>query len=84
MKIKTNFINFSEVAYHNPVVAYLAYLSVIYLTTLSVAHNIWHQMTGWLMSNELERNWKEAVMVTFRILFQHLPGETEENHSWDS
>jgi hypothetical protein len=29
--------------------------------------------------NELERMWKEAVMVKFKVLYQHLPGGTEEN-----
>jgi hypothetical protein len=30
------------------------------------------------VSNELERMWKEAVVV--KVLSQHLPGGTEENH----
>jgi hypothetical protein len=30
------------------------------------------------MNNELERTWKEAVIVRFEILFWHLPGRTEE------
>jgi hypothetical protein len=35
------------------------------------------------MNNELERIWKEVVMAWFKVLFKHLPGETEENHdSW--
>jgi hypothetical protein len=32
------------------------------------------------MNNELERVWKEVVVAKFKILFQHLPGGTEENH----
>jgi hypothetical protein len=35
----------------------------IYLTTLSVAETIWHQMKGWYLNNELERMWKEAAMA---------------------
>jgi hypothetical protein len=31
------------------------------------------------MNNELERWWKEVAMAQFEILFQHLPGGTEEN-----
>jgi hypothetical protein len=32
-----------------------------------------------IMFHELERLWREALML-FKILSQHLPGETEENH----
>jgi hypothetical protein len=32
------------------------------------------------VNNELERMWKEAVMAKFKVLSQHLPGRTEENH----
>jgi hypothetical protein len=30
--------------------------------------------------NELERIWVEVAMAQFKVLFQHLPGRTEENH----
>jgi hypothetical protein len=30
--------------------------------------------------DELERIWKEAVMTQFKVLSQHLPGETDKNH----
>lgn len=33
-----------------------------------------------LMSNDLERMRKEAVMASFKALSQHLPGRTKENH----
>jgi hypothetical protein len=29
---------------------------------------------------ELERVWKEMVMTYLKVLSQHLPGGTEENH----
>jgi hypothetical protein len=32
------------------------------------------------MINELERIWKEAVMVQFKVLSWHLPGGIEETH----
>jgi hypothetical protein len=32
------------------------------------------------MNNELERIWKEVVMVEFKVLSQHVPGGTEEDH----
>jgi hypothetical protein len=34
------------------------------------------------MINELERRWKEAVVVQFKVglVSRHLPVETEENH----
>jgi hypothetical protein len=35
------------------------------------------------VNNELERMWKEAVMVYFEALSRHLPGGTEENHEND-
>jgi hypothetical protein len=33
-----------------------------------------------IMNDSLERMWKRAVMVYFKVLLQYLPGETEENH----
>jgi hypothetical protein len=32
------------------------------------------------VNNELERIWKEAVLVSFKVKSQHLPGGAEENH----
>jgi hypothetical protein len=32
------------------------------------------------VNDELEGMWKEAVMASFKVLFCHLPGRTEENH----
>jgi hypothetical protein len=32
------------------------------------------------MNDELERIWKEAAVPSFKVLSQHLLGETEENH----
>jgi hypothetical protein len=32
------------------------------------------------MKNELGRIWKEAVVTQFKVLSQHLPSRTEENH----
>jgi hypothetical protein len=32
------------------------------------------------MDNELEIIWKEAVYGLIEVLFQHVPGGTEENH----
>jgi hypothetical protein len=34
-----------------------------------------------LMNNQLERIWKEAVMVLFKVLSWHLPGGNTENHT---
>jgi hypothetical protein len=36
-------------------------------------------MVGWLMSNEMEIIWKEAILKWFKIAFQHLYRRTEEN-----
>jgi hypothetical protein len=41
----------------------LIYLFVVYLMTLSVAQTIQRRMVGRLMNTELERMWKEAVVV---------------------
>jgi hypothetical protein len=37
-------------------------------------------MIGLLMNDELERIWKKAVLVYFKLLSQHLSGGTEEYH----
>jgi hypothetical protein len=37
-----------------------------------------------IVNNELERIWKETVVVQFKILPQHLPEMTEENHEQSS
>jgi hypothetical protein len=29
---------------------------------------------------ELERIWKEAVELNFKVLYKHSPGETKEDH----
>jgi hypothetical protein len=33
-----------------------------------------------IVNNELKRMWKEVVMAKFKVLSQHLPVGTEENH----
>jgi hypothetical protein len=33
------------------------------------------------MNNELERIWKDAVEAQFKVLYWHLCGGTEENHT---
>jgi hypothetical protein len=32
------------------------------------------------MNNEFEKIWKEAVVAQFKLLHQHFPGWTKENH----
>jgi hypothetical protein len=32
------------------------------------------------VGNKLKRKWKGTVMTYFKVLSQHLPGRTEENH----
>jgi hypothetical protein len=44
----------------------------------SIALTIW-QMND-RMSNELGNTQKEVVVARFKVLSQHLPGGTEENH----
>jgi hypothetical protein len=34
-----------------------------------------------IVNDELERMWKEVVVACFKVLPQHLPEGTEENHS---
>jgi hypothetical protein len=36
------------------------------------------------MNNDLERMWKEAAVGCFKVLSQHMPGKTEENHEISS
>jgi hypothetical protein len=36
------------------------------------------------MNDELERKWQESTVIYFNVLFLHLPGGTEENHSTDT
>jgi hypothetical protein len=52
---------------------------IVYLTTLLVTQTIQRQIIGWLMDNESERIWKEAVVALFMILHRHLPRGTEDN-----
>jgi hypothetical protein len=33
-----------------------------------------------IVSGELERTWKEAYIASFKVLYQHFPGESEENY----
>jgi hypothetical protein len=51
-----------------------------YLAMLSVAHTILCWMPEWLMNDELERMWKEAVVVYFKVLCRNSPGWTAANH----
>jgi hypothetical protein len=51
---------------------------VVYLTMLSVPETIYCRMRGWLVNNELERIWKEAVMTWFKLLSQNILGVTEK------
>jgi hypothetical protein len=37
-----------------------------------------HEFVDKLIMSELERNGKEAVMASFKVLSQHLPGKNEE------
>lgn len=37
-------------------------------------------MIGWLMDNEWERKWKEAVVAEYKELSRHLLGKTEGSH----
>jgi hypothetical protein len=32
------------------------------------------------VNDELERTWKEAGVAKVKLLYQHLPGQTEESH----
>jgi hypothetical protein len=53
------------------------FVYVIYLTTLSVT--LGYKATDGWMVNEFERIWKETAMGYFKVLSEHLSGETEEN-----
>jgi hypothetical protein len=48
----------------------------VYLMMFPVVQTVQHQMTGWLVSNELERIGKEEA-AKFRALSRNLPGETK-------
>jgi hypothetical protein len=47
---------------------------------LWVAQHIQSRMTAWLVNNEMERIWKEAVAVKVKVLSWNFPGKTEKNH----
>lgn len=49
------------------------------LKTLSVIENM-TLMIGWLVNNELERTWKEAIMTEFTVIFTHMSGGTIGKH----
>jgi hypothetical protein len=51
-----------------------------YFKTLSVADITWRTIGELLVNSEWKVMWKEAIFVSFDILFRHLPLETEENH----
>ena len=54
--------------------------SVIYLLMLSVTKTLVLNDL-FTANNELERIWKEAVMVQFKVVFWHVPVGTGENLS---
>jgi hypothetical protein len=35
-----------------------------------------HHTVGWFVSDDMEMMWKEVVTAYFKVLFQHLSGET--------
>jgi hypothetical protein len=41
---------------------------------------IQRQMKGWLVSDELERFWKDAVVAKFKVPSRYSPRGTEKNH----
>jgi hypothetical protein len=50
---------------------------------LPVTQSIQHQIVGWLVNNELERMWKEAVLAQHDVIFWQLHEGTEEKQdSW--
>jgi hypothetical protein len=57
------------------------YVFMVYLNGQSVDKTkpAWRRMTGWLVTNELEKMWKEAVAVQFEGPSRQLPGDTLEN-----
>jgi hypothetical protein len=61
---------------------YMYFLFIcVFLTTLSVAQTILKsRIIGWLMCNELEKIWKEAVVASFNVLVlsRYLSGGTEK------
>ena len=57
---------------------------ILYLRKLSTAQIKQRRMIGWLVSNEMEGTWKEAVRVSYEALPLHLPTESTEYHSHDN
>jgi hypothetical protein len=47
--------------------------------TFSESKNIYRRMNGWLVNDELESIWKEALVAYSVALRRYLPGVTEEN-----
>jgi hypothetical protein len=54
---------------------------MVYLTTMSVAQIILNKMLRLLVNNELERTWKEAIVVQFEAISRNFPVATEEDHN---
>ena len=84
MSTKWNFVlhlrNKTECSRHEYTTQWIYFLFIYSLFNEAV--NKSDASNGKLISvdNELERMWKEDVIAYREILFQHLPGETEENH----
>jgi hypothetical protein len=52
--------------------------------TLPAAEVIYRQMVGWLVNNELERTWQEAMVDKFTIPVTRLEGMRKTINTQDS
>jgi hypothetical protein len=55
------------------------FIFIVYVTLLSVT-DIVALNKRLMVNNELERLWKEVVVVCCKVLSQNLRGVTEDNH----